>query len=196
MHIPPFAHLMGRQRAGETWKGGSGCKWNNYTTVKNKSLLKDLCPKHLQPGAGVTSVCLKISQGMQKTGIKRGSMFQMRHASKITKIQILQTEVILVSCLLKYEVHYPKMPGTWISTSSKPESEWENDYRDHNTVLRPSGLWQIIPTVSLIYWAGQCISFHRYFTGTVCLLPGTQVDTIKIPQEGYLPPEQSTFAYK
>lgn len=42
-------------------------------------------------------------------GIKRGNVFQMRHASKITRTQILQTEVILVSCLLKYEVHYPKM---------------------------------------------------------------------------------------
>lgn len=27
------------------------------------------------------------------------------------------------------------------------------------------------------------------FTVTVCLLPGPQVDTIKIPQEGRVPPE-------
>lgn len=27
-----------------------------------------------------------------------------------------------------------------------------------------------------------------YFTGTMCPLPGTQVDTIQIPQEEYLPP--------
>lgn len=28
-----------------------------------------------------------------------------------------------------------------------------------------------------------------YCTGTVCFLPGTQVDTIQIPQEGHLPPK-------
>lgn len=97
-------------------------------------------------------------------GIKRRKVFQVRSYSKITKIQTLQTEVILVSCLLKYEVHYPKMTETWISASSKPESEWakSDDYGDDTTIFRPSEMWQIIPIVSLIDWAGQCVLFHRH----------------------------------
>lgn len=30
----------------------------------------------------------------------------MKHASRVTKILILQKETMLVSCPLKYEVHY------------------------------------------------------------------------------------------